>query len=128
MHRYAALVLIAAAVGARAAQPHVIPNVADDAIRIDGRCSEWETIPSALRLASSEQVALHGEHWRGPEDLSAVVHLAWTNAALLLAVDGGELAVPQVAVHTVDLVHQRGGLKRGQRVQRQAVGVHLFGL
>ena len=87
MHRYAALVLIAAAVGARAAQPHVIPNVADDAIRIDGRCSEWETIPSALRLASSEQVALHGEHWRGPEDLSAVVHLAWTNAALLLAVE-----------------------------------------
>ena len=120
MHRHAVLLLIAAAVGARASGPHVIPNVADDAIRIDGRCSEWETIPNATRLDLPEQVALHAEHWRGVEDLSAVVHLAWTDAALFLAVEvtddalGADDRVELLLDATPDADPERTGFGDGQ--------------
>ena len=59
----------------------------DDKIRVDGDLADWVTVPNAIVRDQQEHVTYGAARWKGPEDLSAKIHLAWSAKGIYLAAD-----------------------------------------
>jgi len=70
-----------------AAAPLGIPLKPDPPPAIDGDLGEWGNVPNALDLNTKEQVVWGEGKWTSPNDLRAIVWLAWRNEYLFLAAD-----------------------------------------
>lgn len=81
------LLCVAIARPVRAEEYHVIPYKADPPIQVDGNLDDWAGVPNSLILNRREQVTYTPENWTGPDDLSAVIRLAWREGGLFLAAE-----------------------------------------
>ncbi|MCK5801900.1 MAG: hypothetical protein KAI66_03670 [Lentisphaeria bacterium] len=95
--RFAAACLVTAALGVtlhgQGVSPeavpgyHVIPFDADPPISIDGQLDDWSDIPNRIEVRGKDHVVHGGAKWTGPEDLSAVLRLAWLSSGLCIAAE-----------------------------------------
>ncbi len=72
------------ALGAAEADLRVIPYKPDPGIAVDGNPGEWSDVPTALVFDRVEQLTIGRSSWRGPDDLSGRVKLAWRGDGLYL--------------------------------------------
>jgi hypothetical protein len=68
-------------------KPLAIPLKPDPPLTIDGDLSDWTTVPDAITLNTKQHVTVGGANWKGADDLSATVHLAWRQETLYVAAD-----------------------------------------
>ncbi len=102
----ACLCLVAAA---RTPDVIVIPLRPDPPIAVDGALDDWAVVPNAIAIDQPEQAVWGASSWRGPEDLSGAVHLAWRTESLFVAVHVTDDSLRQT---------QRGdGMWRGDHVE-----------
>ncbi len=98
MARVALCWVAALAVSAAAEEKfHVIPMNVDPPVVVDGDLADWAVVPCALIMKNREQVTFGPTFWKGPEDLSAVVRLAWRQEGLYVAAEVTDDAVVQTA-------------------------------
>lgn len=55
-------------------------------IVLDGKLDEWNTA-DPLVLKDAAQLVRHGDFWKGPDDLSANVYIAWDETYLYIGAD-----------------------------------------
>lgn len=77
-----------------------IPLKPDPPPAIDGDLAEWANVPNAQQVDRKEQVVYGEGGWKGTDDLSATVRLAWRSEFLFLAADVRDDKLQQ---------HERGG-------------------
>jgi len=81
------IVLISAiAAHGQSAKSIAIPLKPDPPLTIDGRLEDWNDVPGTISLNTQEHATYSGANWKGPQDLSAQVQLAWRQEALFVAV------------------------------------------
>ncbi len=85
-HVLLSLVLLLAASSGICGEIIKIPYRPDPPISIDGNLQEWATVPLARQFTSKEQVVFQPDKWRGPQDLSGTVRMAWREEGLYIAV------------------------------------------
>jgi hypothetical protein len=83
----AACILPSLARGQAAPDYYVIPMKADPPIVVDGDLSDWANVPCALTMKDKSHVTFGQSRWNGPEDLSAVIHMAWRADTLCVAAE-----------------------------------------
>ena len=88
-HRLSVLTLLLAALvcapAARAADFHVIPFDVDPPLVVDGDLADWENVPNPIELKDKAHVTAGPETWKGPQDLSATLKLAWRQTGLFIS-------------------------------------------
>lgn len=79
--------LLLLAMTAAAQTPLGIPLKPDPPFAIDGALGDWSAVVNAVTVDQPAQAVFGAGAWSGPEDMRGVVHLAWREDHLYLAVE-----------------------------------------
>lgn len=70
-----------------AAEWTVIPYDIDPPVQVDGELADWSNVPNAITLNTADHATWQRGDWTGPDDLSAIVRVAWCSEGLFFAAD-----------------------------------------
>ena len=66
---------------------YVLPFKPDPAIQVDAKLEDWAGVPNAIVLNKKANASYGAGAWQMPEDLSAIVRMAWRPGVLAFAVE-----------------------------------------